>query len=131
MVGRQWPQHRYDHAGKTGWQTTLTNTGSYLWVDVPTSGSKFRGTPRYFASLVLGDGSSKTYRCQGTHIIAHPKKTGFRQYVMYAGDINGKLAEASNWTVSWIGVPKSDPRSNTVGDTDNWLVESLVRACRG
>ena len=23
-------------------------------------------------------------------------------------------------------VPKSDPRSNTVGDTDNWLVESLV-----
>ena len=111
--------------GKTGWQETeVATAGAYLFVDVPTQRSGFDGTPRYFPTLVTGTGSPAVSRVQGAHVVYHPKKDSFRLYAIYGGALTAAQAEGAKWAVSWIGVPKSDPRSNTVGDTDNWLAES-------
>jgi hypothetical protein len=78
------------------------------------------GTPRYFVSLRANGG----FRLQGSHLVYHPTSKAFKIFLIYHEAAKPVDAEGFGWAVVWIGVPKSDPRSSTVGDTSNWLVET-------
>jgi hypothetical protein len=110
--------------GLTGWNVHgEAESSNYLHVDVDTGGNNYTGTPRFFASIVCDRSTAKqAYKVQGGDIVYHPKKTGFRTYLMTSQELTVPMAETRKYAVQWIGVDRNDPRSGTAGD--GWLAST-------
>jgi len=101
-------------SGDTGWkQDASTESANTLYTDVDTSECGFSAQgPRYFASI---HGDKNQWRLQGGHNVYSPTATGFRIYVTMDAPVLPSVAEANNWTVSWVGVSPGASAQREVG----------------
>ena len=92
-------------SGHTGWkQDANTESANTVYADVDATLCSFEDTPRYFTAL---HGDKLTERAQGALVVYRPSARGFRLYATLSTPMSPALAEASNWTVSWVGISAS------------------------
>jgi hypothetical protein len=101
-------------AGATGWKK-VANTNNILYVDVDTKSSDFKSTPKYITSI---HGGSNHWRVTGAHAVYNPKKDSLRMYVVYPSAITPAIAEASDWTIAYVG--SSDSVTSGSSKTADW-----------
>eukprot|EP00937_MAST-01D_sp_MAST-1D-sp2_P006185 g6185.t1 len=115
---------RVSWVADAGQNTGITNMGRTQWfaspedslsvfVDVDTTKNMFAVTPRYYTAI---HGRDRHYRAQGAHIVYLANAKGFRIYIVFGDTITPDLANAWQWTISWIGLETDNPKAGRSHD---------------